>query len=66
MNYIKKYRLEAGLTQNELADLLNVDQSLLSRYESNTRQPSFAVCVKLCKILKLKNMDVTIEDIRKY
>lgn len=36
---IKKYRKEAGLTQRELADLLDVAVGTIQQYESNKRQP---------------------------
>jgi len=65
MNNFKKYRIESGLTQNELSELLSIDQSTLSKYESNIRQPSFLVCSRFVKLLKLKGIEVNIDDIRK-
>ena len=64
MNNFKKWRLEAGISQNYLSSLLNISQSVLSNYETGKRQPSLKVCYKFIKILKLKNIDVNIEDIR--
>lgn len=36
---IKKYRKEAGLTQKELASILDVAVGTIQQYESNKRQP---------------------------
>ena len=36
---IKKYRLENGLTQADLAARLSVSQNAISQYEKGTRQP---------------------------
>lgn len=38
---IREARLRAFLTQEELADLMGVDQSLISRWERGRRQPRF-------------------------
>ena len=37
--YLKKYRLENGLTQADLAARLSVSQNAMSQYEKGTRQP---------------------------
>lgn len=38
-NNIKKYRKEAGLTQKELAEILDVAVGTIQQYELNKRQP---------------------------
>lgn len=64
MNNIKKFRLDLDLTQEDLADLLFLDQSTLSKYERNVKQPSFGVCYRLIRILREKGFDTKIEEIR--
>lgn len=65
MNNFKKYRLELGLTQRDLANLLYLHQSCLSKYENNSRNPSFDVCYRLIKLInKLKNIDIKLEELR--
>ena len=39
-NYLKKYRLDTGLSLKETAHLLNIHPSNLLRYESGKRLPS--------------------------
>lgn len=47
---IKQLRLDAKMTQPELAEKLNVTRSAVATYENNTRQPSFNVLIKLVQI----------------
>ncbi len=44
---IKKLRLECGKTQQELADALNISRSTLAGYESESKQPSYEMLVKI-------------------
>lgn len=46
----KKIREESGLTQGQIADYLNVDQSYISRYEKNERQLSVDLLEKLSSL----------------
>lgn len=48
---IKEYRLRAGLTQQQLAQVVGVDRSTMSYYESGKAQPSLAVLVKIARVL---------------
>ncbi len=43
---IKEARLRAGLTQQELADRLSTSQSVIARWESNRRSPTFETVVR--------------------
>lgn len=47
---IKQLRLDAKMTQPELAARLDVTRSAVAAYENNTRQPSFQVLIKLVEI----------------
>lgn len=47
MKNLKKIRLERKLTQEELADYINVSKSTYSRYESGTTEPDMDTLNKL-------------------
>ena len=47
---LRNLRLEAGLTQAELAQRLNITKAVVSYYELNERCPSPEVVVKLATI----------------
>lgn len=49
-NTLKKLRLQAGLTQQQLADKLRVTKSVISYYELQERYPSPEVLMKLAAI----------------
>ena len=50
---IKQARKNKGLTQEELADLLNITARGLQNYERNTRQPRIEMLNKIAKILRV-------------
>lgn len=47
---VKELRLEKGLTQQQLANLLGVAVSAISSYESGSRYPSYEVLISLARI----------------
>lgn len=61
---IKKARKNAGITQKELAECLQVYQKDISRWENNELTPGALTLAKICKalgasadeILEIKNM----------
>lgn len=48
---IQAYRQKAHLTQNELAQAINVAQSTVAQYESGARKPDIVTLKKLAAIL---------------
>lgn len=56
--YVKKARKLKGVTQQELADTLCVDVSLISRWESGKRRIHADTMVKIAEIL-----DVSLDEI---
>jgi len=44
---IKELRQEKNLTQEKLAELLEIDKSTIAKYETNAREPKVYI---LCKI----------------
>ena len=49
-NKLKDLRLQAGLTQQQLADLIGVTKSVVSFYERQERTPSPDVLKKLAEV----------------
>lgn len=50
---LKNLRKEAGLSQLQLAEHLNVDRSTIAKYESGEREPDLATLCKMADILQL-------------
>lgn len=50
---IKFYRLQLGLTQEKLANLLNGKKSLVSNYENGHSTPDIYVLIKLADIFNI-------------
>lgn len=47
MERLKELRVEKGLTQQDLADYLDVSKATYSRYETGVRQPDYTTLLKL-------------------
>lgn len=52
-NIIKRARLKKGLSQCEIAQMIGVTSSLISRWESNKRTPETYDLLKLTNILDI-------------
>lgn len=50
---MRRKRIEKGLSQYELADMLGVKQPSINHIEKGRRNPSFEVLEKVCKILEI-------------
>lgn len=50
-NNIKEFRLEKGLTQKQLAELIHVSQQSISKYEIGIAKPKMAIYLKIAKVL---------------
>ncbi len=48
---LKKFREEKGLTQEELAQFVGVNQSMIAHIENGLRIPSLAVSLELAEAL---------------
>lgn len=55
---LRNARHSKNLTQQQLADALNVDRTAIAHYERGTARPHFDNIHKLCELL-----DLTYEDI---
>lgn len=47
---LKQLRTGIGITQGELAKMLQVDQRTISAWETKVCEPSFEMLTKLCEI----------------
>ena len=51
--FILKRRKERGLSQNDLAEFLNVSVSSVYKWEKGERTPELSIIGKLCSILEV-------------
>ena len=58
---IKNLRLEKNLPQRKVAALLDIDTSILSKYEKNVRQPSKELIEKIAKIFNVDSQTLLFE-----
>lgn len=56
--HIKQWRKRVGLTQEKLADLVNVHLNTLSRWELGQREPRASEIVKLCEVLGVSEAEL--------
>ena len=47
-NMIKQLRINSKLTQEELSNILGINRSTLSKYETNENEPDFEFLIKFC------------------
>lgn len=61
---IKNLRLERGLTQNNLADIINSERSHISDIERGIKSPSLAMVFRLSKALSISSGELiqTVEN----
>ena len=54
---LRSVRAEAGLTQSEVADRLDLPQSFVSKYESGERRLDLVELQQICRALKISLTD---------
>ena len=64
---LKELRQQFGLTQNKLAEKLNISRSTIAMYETNASEPDFATVEKIAEIFNVSidyliGRDVTIQE----
>jgi len=52
VNRIKLARIKKGLTQQQLADIVEVARQTIGLIEANNYNPTIALCLKICKALE--------------
>jgi ribosome-binding protein aMBF1 (putative translation factor) len=60
-NIIKKAREEKGLLMRDVAQKLNIDAALISKWEKGTRKPTRDQVIKLASLLGLDTEKLLIE-----
>ena len=50
---MRKKRMEKGLSQYDLADLVGLKQPSINHIEMGRRKPSFEALVKICEVLEI-------------
>lgn len=55
---IRLRRYEAGLTQRELAERINVSQAALNMFENDRRQPAFSTGLRIAEVLGCRPEDL--------
>jgi transcriptional regulator with XRE-family HTH domain len=61
---LRKIRLAAGLTQEQLAAKANVSREYVNYLERGKRQPTVAMFVRLCKAVKANPPDVLARSLK--
>ncbi len=64
-NLIKNARTQKGLSQQELADNLNVTRQAVSNWENSISYPDQSIIVKLCKLLDIEIKNIYGDKITK-
>lgn len=57
-NNLKTLRLKKGLTQKELAEMLNITVSYLSKIENEKKMPNVLLAIRLANALDCKVEDI--------
>ena len=66
-DFLRKKRKELGMTQHELARLLNLSYGAVAKYEIGTRIPSLEILLRYSRVYKVsiyKLVNLRIEDIK--
>lgn len=59
---MKEYRINAGISQRNMAEKLNLSYSTYSNYENNYREPKLEVIKDFCILLDLDIIDLIDSD----
>ena len=60
---IKRLRIDKGMTQQQVADLCNIERANLSRYESKKMSPSTETFMNILDVLGYK---ITVDHSKQY
>ena len=55
---LKKFRKESGYSQQQVAEILKVDQSNISRWERDLSRPDYENLVALAKLYEVSVSDI--------
>ncbi|MCD4744944.1 MAG: helix-turn-helix domain-containing protein [Bacteroidales bacterium] len=60
-DFLKKLRKQENLTQGQLAKLMNIDKSYISKIENNLKETKFGTIRKYVEALKVNKMSLKLE-----
>ncbi len=63
---LMRYRYDAGLSQQKVANMLNVERSTYTYYETGKTTPDIFTIIKLSKIFGITLKDILTIERRKY
>ncbi len=63
INHVKRYRVELGITQQELGDLLKVSRQTIFSIETGKYIPSTILSLKISKIFKKSVEEIFVLEI---
>ena len=63
INHVKRYRVELGITQQELGDLLKVSRQTIFSIETGKYVPSTILSLKISKIFTKSVEEVFVLDV---
>jgi len=61
-SHLKEYRIAAGLTQEELAEKVNVRRETIIRLEAGKYNPSLKLAIDISRVLKKDIEDIFVFD----
>lgn len=61
-NNIRRFRKSKGLSQKEVARILNISQSTYSRYENNIIEPSNKEMDQLCELFEITKYELIVDE----
>jgi transcriptional regulator with XRE-family HTH domain len=64
-NYLRERRIEAGLSQRRLGEIINCSSASISRYESGDRSLSARIARQLAAVLEIEPHQLFTEPDRK-
>ena len=56
------YRKKCGLTQQQVADMLNLNRSTYTKYETSVSEPSLEILLKIANIFGVEPNDLLLRD----
>ncbi len=60
-DFLKKLRKQENLTQGQLAELMNIDKSYISKIENNLKETKFGTIRRYVEALKVNKMSLRFE-----
>ena len=59
---LKRYRTACGFTQESVADLLNLNRTTYTKYETGASEPSYDIFLKMCNVFGVEPNDLLSDD----